>query len=183
LKKTFEIPEKGVKVYSPDEGWSNSPVENSKPNIDLSETLASNNSSTITNKILNKKTLNNTAEVNSSTDTIPESTNPNNMVAVGDALEQLFDTLNNSSSVNSPDANPTWREVAELSRILEEKLDSRKDMLEKLSLIDEDLHSTRKELLLTLKKLGKFENEQLSAATIRASVSAMAIEVLAKKLT
>jgi len=105
------------------------------------------------------------------------------MVAVGDALEQLFETLNNSSNVNSPDENPTWREVAELSRILEEKLDARKDILDKLSLIDEDLHSTRKKLLLTLKKLGKFENEQLSAATIRASVSAMAIEVLAKKLT
>ena len=122
-------------------------------------------------------------QTSQSTDETTEKNGSNNMVAVGDALEQLFETLNNSSNVNSPDENPTWREVAELSRILEEKLDARKDILDKLSLIDEDLHSTRKKLLLTLKKLGKFENEQLSAATIRASVSAMAIEVLAKKLT
>ena len=73
------------------------------------------------------------------------------MVAVGDALEQLFETWNNSSSISSPNANPTWRDVAELSRILEEKLDTRKNILDQLSIIDEDLHSTRKELLMTLK--------------------------------
>ena len=78
---------------------------------------------------------------------------------------------------------PTWKEVAELSRQMEEKLDLRKEVLEKLSLLDEDIHDTRKSLLKTLKALGKTENDKLSAATVRASVSAMAIDVLAKKLT
>ena len=183
MKKTFEIPKKGVKVYSPDEGWSSSPIDSSKTKTDNKNELSSSSEDT------KEKNINKTHPTDEETNTIRSSedssneTGSNNMVAVGDALEQLFETLNNSSNINSPDANPTWREVAELSRILEEKLDARKDILDQLSNIDEDLHSTRKKLLLTLKKLGKFENEQLSAATIRASVSAMAIEVLAKKLT
>tara|TARA_S200000501_G_scaffold194131_1_gene182938 strand:+ start:305 stop:856 length:552 start_codon:yes stop_codon:yes gene_type:complete len=183
LKKTFEIPKKGVKLYTPDDGWSSSPIENPRPKADNTNVFSSVEKDIEEKEI--DKTQPSTSEIQTSqsTDETTEKNGSNNMVAVGDALEQLFETLNNSSNVNSPDENPTWREVAELSRILEEKLDARKDILDKLSLIDEDLHSTRKKLLLTLKKLGKFENEQLSAATIRASVSAMAIEVLAKKLT
>ncbi len=183
MKKTFEIPEKGVKVYSPDEGWSSSPIDSAKSKNDIPNApLSSSEEKSEKNEEKIQET-NSEIKVAKLSEETSNETGSNNMVAVGDALEQLFETLNNSSNVNSPDANPTWREVAELSRILEEKLDARKDILDQLSNIDEDLHSTRKKLLLTLKKLGKFENEKLSAATIRASVSAMAIDVLAKKLT
>ena len=183
MKKTFEIPEKGVKVYTPDEGWSTSPIEDSKAKTGSPNELSSATNVTEEKNIEEKQANSSAIESERSLGNTSSEDGSNNMVAVGDALEQLFETLNNSSSVNSPDAQPTWREVAELSRILEEKLDARKNLLDQLSILDEDLHSTRKKLLLTLKKLGKFENEQLSAATIRASVSAMAIEVLAKKLT
>ena len=183
MKKTFEIPEKGVKVYTPDEGWSTSPIEGSKVNTNSSNELSSTTNVGEDKNIEKKQVTQSATESERPLENTSNEDVSNNMVAVGDALEQLFETLNNSSSVNSPDAQPTWREVAELSRILEEKLDTRKGILDQLSILDEDLHSTRKKLLLTLKKLGKFENEQLSAATIRASVSAMAIEVLAKKLT
>ena len=105
-------------------------------------------------------------------------------LAVGDALEQLFETLNKSTGNTLANSDsPTWKEVAELSRQMEEKLDLRREVLEKLSVLDEDIQDTRKTLLRTLKELGKTENEKLSAATVRASVSAMAIDVLAKKLT
>ena len=183
MKKTFEIPRKGVKVYSPEKGWSDSPPDNFKPTTDKSSESETSDKSNKIDNTEEKKARTGSAEISSVTNDVAEDQKSDNMVAVGDALEQLFETLNNSSSISSPNANPTWRDVAELSRILEEKLDTRKNILDQLSIIDEDLHSTRKELLLTLKKLGKFENEQLSAATIRASVSAMAIEVLAKKLT
>ena len=92
-------------------------------------------------------------------------------------------TLNKTTNFSAPSDMPTWKEVAELSRQMEEKLDLRREVLEKLSLLDEDIHDTRKSLLKTLKALGKTENDKLSAATVRASVSAMAIDVLAKKLT
>ena len=104
-------------------------------------------------------------------------------LAVGDALEQLFETLNKTTSFSASSDMPTWKEVAELSRQMEEKLDLRREVLEKLSLLDEDIQDTRRSLLKTLKALGKTENDKLSAATVRASVSAMAIDVLAKKLT
>ena len=50
---------------------------------------------------------------------------------------------------------PTWKEVAELSRQMEEKLDLRREVLEKLSLLDEDIQDTRKSLLKTLKPSAK----------------------------
>ena len=175
MKKTLEFPKKGVKSYSPEEGWTESPPQDKIENLSENNNGRSSQSKNQINIVSDEK--------NSSLDNSNHSGKPNNMVAVGDALEQLFDTLNSSSTISSAEAKPTWKDVAELSRKLEEKLDSRKEILDKLSVLDEELNLTRKELLTTLKKLGKFENEQLSAATVRASVSAMAIEVLAKKLT
>ncbi len=168
MSDTFEIPKKGVKIYSPEDGWSEH-VDPSKKST-LTDTSAV---EPVNSKNLSSKDDEQTTE---------NSSNPN-IVAVGDALEQLFDTLNNSSIDDTTQDSPTWKDVAELSRQLEEKLDLRKEILEKLSTVDEDLQITRKQLLSTLKKLGKYENDQLSAATVRASVSAMAIEVLAKKLS
>ncbi len=168
MSDTFEIPKKGVKIYSPDEGWT----EHLDPTKKASSPDAS---------IVDPEKIDDT--LSSSDEVITENGSNPNIVAVGDALEQLFDTLNNSSTDETSQDSPTWKDVAELSRQLEEKLDLRKEILEKLSTIDEDLQITRKQLLGTLKKLGKYENDQLSAATVRASVSAMAIEVLAKKLS
>ena len=169
MSDALEIPKKGVKISSPEKGWSDSlqPTDNK-------EGLKN---STTPEKMQEPHDVKDTNESTEKSKATPD------IVAVGDALEQLFDTLNNSNAVKSGVDSPSWREVAELSRQLEEKLDLRKEILENLALLDDDLNQTRKELLNTLKKLGKFENDQLSAATVRASVSAMAIEVLAKKLS
>ena len=175
MSDSQELPKKGVKIYSPDEGWIDRQVdENMKqpklPTTSIESTNESTDQST-GNAIINEE---------NSTNEKKES----EVLAVGDALEQLFETLNKSTSgLSDPENSPTWKDVAELSRQLEEKLDLRREVLEKLSLLDEDLQETRKTLLKTLKTLGKTENEKLSAATVRASVSAMAIDVLAKKLT
>ena len=64
-------------------------------------------------------------------------------LAVGDALEQLFETLNKTTNFSASSDMPTWKEVAELSRQMEEKLDLRREVLEKLSLLDEDIQDTR----------------------------------------
>ena len=178
MSDSQELPKKGVKIYSPDEGWIDRQVdENTKqpklPTTSIESTNESTDQST-SNAIINEE--NSTNETNEKKEV--------EALAVGDALEQLFETLNKSTSgLSDPENSPTWKDVAELSRQLEEKLDLRREVLEKLSLLDEDLQETRKTLLKTLKTLGKTENEKLSAATVRASVSAMAIDVLAKKLT
>ena len=175
MSDSLELPKKGVKIYSPNEGWTHD--QNSRLSVDTNPTdNESNNLSTVNatdNSVENKK---GDSVTGSSSDDIKP-------LAVGDALEHLFETLNKTTSFSAPSDVPTWKEVAELSRQMEEKLDLRKEVLEKLSLLDEDIQDTRKELLKTLKALGKTENDKLSAATVRASVSAMAIDVLAKKLT
>ena len=169
------LPKKGVKIYSPDEGWIERQVDEDTKQPNLSTT-----SPESTNEYTDQSTDNTIISEENSTNEKKES----EVLAVGDALEQLFETLNKATNrISNPENSPTWKDVAELSRQLEEKLDLRRDVLEKLSLLDEDLQETRKILLKTLKTLGKTENEKLSAATVRASVSAMAIDVLAKKLT
>ena len=175
MSDSQELPKKGVKIYSPDEGWIERQVdENTKqPKLPITSIES-------TNESTDQSTHNVVINEENSTNEKKEG----EVLAVGDALEQLFETLNKSTSgLSDPEKSPTWKDVAELSRQLEEKLDLRREVLEKLSLLDEDLQETRKTLLKTLKTLGKTENEKLSAATVRASVSAMAIDVLAKKLT
>ena len=175
MSDSLELPKKGVKIYSPNDGWThdqNSSLSgNAGPSDNESTNLSTENATD--NSVDIKK--------NSSV-TMPSGDNIKHL-AVGDALEQLFETLNKTTSFSTSSDTPTWKEVAELSRQMEEKLDLRREVLEKLSLLDEDIQDTRRSLLKTLKALGKTENDKLSAATVRASVSAMAIDVLAKKLT
>ena len=175
MSESLELPKKGVKIYSPDDGWTHD--QNSSLSGDTGPT---DNEST---NLSTENATDNSVDIkknNSVTEPLDENTKH---LAVGDALEQLFETLNKTTSFSAASDMPTWKEVAELSRQMEEKLDLRREVLEKLSLLDEDIQDTRRSLLKTLKALGKTENDKLSAATVRASVSAMAIDVLAKKLT
>ena len=175
MSDSLELPKKGVKIYSPDDGWThdqNTSINGDTGPTDTESTNLSTENAT-DNSVDSKKN-----------DSVTEPLNEDiKHLAVGDALEQLFETLNKTTSFSSSSDMPTWKEVAELSRQMEEKLDLRREVLEKLSLLDEDIQDTRKSLLKTLKAIGKTENDKLSAATVRASVSAMAIDVLAKKLT
>ena len=175
MSDSLELPKKGVKIYSPNDGWTHdqdsSLSGDAGPTDNESTNLSTENATD--NSVDSKKN-------DSVSDPLDEKIKH---LAVGDALEQLFETLNKTTSFSASSDMPTWKEVAELSRQMEEKLDLRREVLEKLSLLDEDIQDTRKSLLKTLKALGKTENDKLSAATVRASVSAMAIDVLAKKLT
>ena len=175
MSDSLELPKKGVKIYSPNEGWThdqNSSLSGDTDPTDIESTNLSTENAT-DNSVDNKKN-----------DSVTKPLDENiKHLAVGDALEQLFETLNKTTSFSASSDMPTWKEVAELSRQMEEKLDLRREVLDKLSLLDEDIQDTRRSLLKTLKALGKTENDKLSAATVRASVSAMAIDVLAKKLT
>ncbi len=175
MSDSLELPKKGVKIYSPNDGWTHD--QNSSLSGDTDPTdIESTNLST-------ENATDNSVDIKKN-ESITEPLDENiKHLAVGDALEQLFETLNKTTSFSASSDMPTWKEVAELSRQMEEKLDLRREVLEKLSLLDEDIQDTRRSLLKTLKALGKTENDKLSAATVRASVSAMAIDVLAKKLT
>ena len=175
MSDSLELPKKGVKIYSPNDGWTHD--QNSSLSGDTGPTdIESTNLST-------ENATDNSVDIKKN-ESVSEPLDENiKNLAVGDALEQLFETLNKTTNFSASSDMPTWKEVAELSRQMEEKLDLRREVLEKLSLLDEDIQDTRRSLLKTLKALGKTENDKLSAATVRASVSAMAIDVLAKKLT
>ena len=175
MSDSLELPKKGVKIYSPHDGWTHD--QNSSLSGDAGPT---DNEST---NLSTENATDNSVDIKKNEPVSKPLDENIKHLAVGDALEQLFETLNKTTSFSASSDMPTWKEVAELSRQMEEKLDLRREVLEKLSLLDEDIQDTRRSLLKTLKALGKTENDKLSAATVRASVSAMAIDVLAKKLT
>ena len=175
MSDSLELPKKGVKIYSPNDGWTHDQNSSLSGNTDPTDTESTNLST--------ENATDNSVDIKKN-DSVTEPSDENiKHLPVGDALEQLFETLNKTTNFSASSDMPTWKEVAELSRQMEEKLDLRREVLEKLSLLDEDIQDTRRSLLKTLKALGKTENDKLSAATVRASVSAMAIDVLAKKLT
>ena len=175
MSDSLELPKKGVKIYSPNDGWTHDQNSSLSGNAGPSDNESTNLST--------ENATDNSVDIKKN-ESVTEPLDENiKHLAVGDALEQLFETLNKTTNFSASSDMPTWKEVAELSRQMEEKLDLRREVLEKLSLLDEDIQETRRSLLKTLKALGKTENDKLSAATVRASVSAMAIDVLAKKLT
>ena len=175
MSDSLELPKKGVKIYSPNDGWTHD--QNSSL---IGDTGPTDNEST---NLSTENATDNSVDIKKNEPVSKPLDENIKHLAVGDALEQLFETLNKTTSFSASSDMPTWKEVAELSRQMEEKLDLRREVLDKLSLLDEDIQDTRRSLLKTLKALGKTENDKLSAATVRASVSAMAIDVLAKKLT
>ncbi len=175
MSDSLELPKKGVKIYSPNDGWTHD--QNSSLSGDTGPT---DNEST---NLSTENATDNSVDIKKNEPVSKPLDENIKHLAVGDALEQLFETLNKTTNFSASSDMPTWKEVAELSRQMEEKLDLRREVLDKLSLLDEDIQDTRRSLLKTLKALGKTENDKLSAATVRASVSAMAIDVLAKKLT
>ena len=175
MSDSLELPKKGVKIYSPNDGWTHD--QNSSL---IGDTGPTDNEST---NLSTENATDNSVDIKKNEPVSKPLDENIKHLAVGDALEQLFETLNKTTNFSASSDMPTWKEVAELSRQMEEKLDLRREVLDKLSLLDEDIQDTRRSLLKTLKALGKTENDKLSAATVRASVSAMAIDVLAKKLT
>ena len=104
------------------------------------------------------------------------------LAKVGDSLDGLFTVIQRSTLANSVDGSaPSWRDVANISRHLEGRLNTRQELLKELTKVDREIRDTRDDLLLTLKALSEFEQQNLQAASMRASISSMAARVIAKR--
>ena len=104
------------------------------------------------------------------------------LAKVGDSLDGLFTVIQRSTLANSVDGSaPSWRDVANISRHLEGRLNTRQELLKELTKVDREIRDTRDDLLLTLKALSEFEQQNLQAASMRASISTMAARVIAKR--
>ncbi len=104
------------------------------------------------------------------------------LAKVGDSLDGLFTVIQRSTLANSVDGSaPSWRDVANISRHLEGRLNTRQELLKELTKVDREIRDTRDDLLLTLKALSEFEQQNLQAASMRASISSVAARVIAKR--
>jgi hypothetical protein len=104
------------------------------------------------------------------------------LAKVGDSLDGLFTVIQRSTLANTVDGSaPSWRDVANISRHLEGRLNTRQQLLKELSSVDREIRNTRDDLLVTLKALSDFEQQNLQAASMRASISSVAARVIAKR--
>lgn len=104
------------------------------------------------------------------------------LARVGDSLESLFTAIQRSTVDQVVEGNaPSWRDVANISRHLEDRLNTRQHLLKELHSVDQEIRETRQDLLLTLNALSEYEQQNLQAASMRASISAVAAKVIAKR--
>jgi len=104
------------------------------------------------------------------------------LAKVGDSLESLFNAIQRSTVSQVIEGNaPSWRDVADISRQLEERLNSRQELLKELRSVDQEIRETRQDLLYTLNALSEYEQQNLQAASMRASISSVAAQVIAKR--
>ena len=106
------------------------------------------------------------------------------LAQVGDSLNSLFLALQASApGTDLTNRGPTWRDVADISRHMEECLSARQEALAQLANIERQIRDTREDLLETLRLLAAMEQQNLEAATVRANISALAANVISKRFT
>jgi len=104
------------------------------------------------------------------------------LAQVGDSLNSLFLALQQSSPGGElTTRGPNWRDVADISRHMEECLHERQAIIAKLAKVERQIRETRDDLLHTLKVLADMEQQNLEAATVRANISALAANVITKR--
>lgn len=120
-------------------------------------------------------------EDNGGTNLVPQ-TQAAALARVGDSLDSLFTVIQRATVHQVVDGNaPSWRDVANISRHLEDRLNTRQHLLKELHSVDQEIRETRQDLLLTLNALSEYEQQNLQAASMRASISAVAAKVIAKR--
>jgi hypothetical protein len=106
------------------------------------------------------------------------------LAQVGDSLNSLFLALQASApGTDLTNRGPSWRDVADISRHMEECLSARQEALAQLANIERQIRDTREDLLETLRLLAAMEQQNLEAATVRANISALAANVISKRFT
>lgn len=109
------------------------------------------------------------------------------LAQVGESLSSFFYALQTPGNLASDLSNrvnpaqPQWRDVADLSRQLEQQVEARQAVLENLSAIEREIRSTREDLMTVLALLADQERKNLEAASLRAQLSAMAANMLAQR--
>lgn len=106
------------------------------------------------------------------------------LAEVGGSLHALFEALQRPLvPSNVIDAGPSWRDVADLSYYMEDRLAEREELLARLRGIEDEIRGARGGLLEALAYLAAQEQRNLEAAQIRADVSAMAAQVIARRFS
>ena len=186
MSNEFELPTEGIKIYSPQKGWHDQPdpgeqddglePHSARPSAPPDQSDQSAQPQEQASPLDQDEASGN--QVQLAHDQAAA------LAQVGGSLHALFEALQQPLlPANVIDAGPSWRDVADLSRFMEDRLAQRDELLERLKAIEDDIRRARGGLLEALDVLAAQEQRNLEAAQVRADVSAMAAKVIAKRFS
>ncbi|NBT35073.1 MAG: hypothetical protein EBT03_05970 [Betaproteobacteria bacterium] len=199
MSNEFELPVEGIKIYSPEAGWrsgdtaaeaaaqasqtgaaplaAEAPV--APPPRPQEPSLASGSFGAALEAAASA-----VAEPIDIPLTYGAETQAAALAEVGDSLHGLFLALQSPASTGQMvDSGPSWRDVADLSRVLEDRLMARQSLIDQLSEVEGEIRQSREDLLGALRNLAHQEQRNLESATVRANISSLAANVIAKKFS
>ena len=169
---------KGLKQYTPEEGWSqiNAAMQSrvaAQPEITAYSSAPRASAASMEQK----------AQVAASPD-IPVLTETPELgedkTAVFDPLiSELFDQL---KTAPSDELTHTWRTIAAEVNLLTQRMAMRRELQERIAQMDKDMIQLRHTIMLHLRDVQHAADQQLSSARLRAEVSALAQSKLTARL-
>ena len=169
---------KGLKQYTPEEGWSqiNAAMQSrvaAQPEITAYSSATRASAASMEQK----------AQVAASPD-IPVLTETPELgedkTAVFDPLiSELFDQL---KTAPSDELTHTWRTIAAEVNLLTQRMAMRRELQERIAQMDKDMIQLRHTIMLHLRDVQHAADQQLSSARLRAEVSALAQSKLTARL-
>lgn len=197
MSNEFELPTEGIKIYSPQKGWQDQP-----------QTLADEPAQSPLPEPQWSEPPSSEPEWSEPEWTEPQADEPSYtaeqpspgqaaahpvrlaqdqaaaLAEVGGSLHALFEALQQPLlPANVIDSGPSWRDVADLSRFMEDRLAEREELLTRLRGLEDEIRRARGGLLEALRLLAVQEQRNLEAAQVRADVSAMAAQVIAQRFS
>jgi hypothetical protein len=175
MSNEFELPTEGIKIYSPQKGWHDQPNPGEQDNGPDQPDQPPPPREQVSSFVQGEASGNQVQLAHDQAAALAQ---------VGGSLHALFEALQQPLlPANVIDAGPSWRDVADLSRFMEDRLAERDELLDRLKAIEDDIRRARGGLLEALDVLAAQEQRNLEAAQVRADVSAMAAKVIAKRFS
>jgi len=171
---------KGLKQYSPDSGWADvDALLRSTPGAIRPKTKPQPEQATLANlpppmpaDALPPR------DVPTLTDT-PDTDQRRPTVGFDPLIQELFEQL---QSPPGDELTQTWRTISAEVNLLTQRMAMRRELQERLARLDHEMADLRQDILAHLRQVQHAADQHVSAARLRAEVSALAKSKLATKL-
>lgn len=167
---------KGLKHYSPEEGWGqvNDILQNRmQARPERSEMSMPPSPSS------RRNTYQQEEKIPTLTESTARSAPPQDEGMVDPLIHELFEQL---QTPPSDELTQTWRTISAEVNLLTQRMSLQRELMDRMEKLDADIHMLREGILEHLQEVQRAADQQVSSARLRAEVSALAQNKLASRL-